>query len=61
VSETDTESVAVLIKYLWDTKRKEGETVSFRRLVEETVQELEGAFALVFKSIHFPNKVCLPP
>ena len=31
--------------------------LSFRALVEETISQLEGAFALIFKSVHFPNEV----
>lgn len=31
--------------------------LSFRELVEKTVQQLEGAFALAFKSIHFPGEI----
>ena len=59
VSETDTESIAILTKYLWDERVKAGtsSTCSFRRLVEEVVQELEGAFALVFKSRLFPGQL----
>lgn len=57
VSETDTESIAKLIKYIFDTKTAAGEIFDFRILVEETVLQLEGAFALVFKSVHFPNEL----
>ncbi|XP_005992489.1 glutamine--fructose-6-phosphate aminotransferase [isomerizing] 1 [Latimeria chalumnae] len=56
-SETDTESVAKLMKYVYDNS--ENEDLSFDTLVKRVVQQLEGAFALVFKSIHFPNQaVC---
>ncbi|XP_002736444.1 glutamine--fructose-6-phosphate aminotransferase [isomerizing] 1-like [Saccoglossus kowalevskii] len=53
-SETDTEVIAKLIKYLYDTH--ETKDVTFRELVEDVVQQLEGAFALVFKSVHFPGE-----
>eukprot|EP00045_Choanoeca_perplexa_P012808 m.141888 g.141888 ORF g.141888 m.141888 type:complete len:690 (-) comp16141_c0_seq1:80-2149(-) len=56
VSDTDTEVVAKLIKYLY-IKHKDSGELSFRSLVEETVSQLEGAFALIFKSVHFPNEM----
>lgn len=52
-SETDTEVIAKLIKHLHDTLPN----LSFREIVEQAVQQLEGAFALVFKSSKFPNQV----
>ncbi|XP_056587989.1 glutamine--fructose-6-phosphate aminotransferase [isomerizing] 2 [Triplophysa dalaica] len=51
-SETDTEVIPKLIKYLYDNR--ENDFVSFSTLVDRVIQQLEGAFALVFKSIHFP-------
>uniref|UniRef100_A0A8B9HST6 glutamine--fructose-6-phosphate transaminase (isomerizing) n=1 Tax=Astyanax mexicanus TaxID=7994 RepID=A0A8B9HST6_ASTMX len=53
-SETDTEVIPKLIKYLYDNR--ESNYVSFSTLVERVIQQLEGAFALVFKSIHFPGQ-----
>jgi len=52
-SETDTETVAKLIKYMSDTM---GYKATFRQLVEATVARLEGAFALIFKSRLFPGQ-----
>lgn len=52
-SDTDTEVIAKLIKHLHDTLPN----LSFREIVEQAIQQLEGAFALVFKSIKFPNQV----
>eukprot|EP00128_Syssomonas_multiformis_P013860 Colp12_sorted_trinity150504_noHs@10795 len=54
VSETDTECVAKLIKYIYDSQT---ELFEFRQLVEAVIQKLEGAFALIFKSVHFPGEV----
>eukprot|EP00052_Salpingoeca_macrocollata_P004441 m.41318 g.41318 ORF g.41318 m.41318 type:complete len:696 (+) comp14217_c0_seq1:266-2353(+) len=51
-SDTDTEVIAKLIKFHFDNEPK----LNFRQLVERTVSELEGAFALVFKSRHFPEE-----
>ncbi|KAK2827073.1 hypothetical protein Q7C36_017999 [Tachysurus vachellii] len=53
-SETDTEVIPKLIKYLYDNR--ESDNVSFSTLVERVIQQLEGAFALVFKSVHFPGE-----
>jgi len=55
-SETDTEAIAKLAKYLWDSQ-KGGKTLTFTNLVKAVIKELEGAFALIFKSVHFPNEV----
>lgn len=52
-SETDTEVIAKLTKHLHDTLPH----LSFREIVEQAIQQLEGAFALVFKSSKFPNQV----
>lgn len=52
-SDTDTEVIAKLIKHLHDTLPN----LSFREIVEQAIQQLEGAFALVFKSIKYPNQV----
>ncbi|KAK0079288.1 hypothetical protein PV325_001445 [Microctonus aethiopoides] len=51
-SETDTEVIAKLIHHLWKKHR----SYSFRELVEQVVQQLEGAFALCFKSKYFPGE-----
>ncbi|KAF9517535.1 hypothetical protein BS47DRAFT_1380418 [Hydnum rufescens UP504] len=54
-SETDTEAVAVLLKYVWDSQPQQ--RIDFTNLVKTVLKELEGSFAFVFKSIHFPNEV----
>ncbi|XP_048513337.1 glutamine--fructose-6-phosphate aminotransferase [isomerizing] 2-like isoform X2 [Athalia rosae] len=51
-SETDTEIIAKLVHHLWT----QHPNYSFRELVEQVVQQLEGAFALCFKSKHFPDE-----
>nr|AWU68208.1 glutamine-fructose-6-phosphate amidotransferase isoform D [Pseudolycoriella hygida] len=51
-SETDTEVIAKLVHHL----HQQHETYSFRELVEQVIQQLEGAFALAFKSRHFPGE-----
>ncbi|XP_069754641.1 glutamine--fructose-6-phosphate aminotransferase [isomerizing] 2-like isoform X2 [Narcine bancroftii] len=52
-SETDTEVIPKLLKYLYDNR--ENEDIGFSTLVKRVIQQLEGAFALVFKSRHFPS------
>ncbi|KAL9933415.1 hypothetical protein V8E36_007591 [Tilletia maclaganii] len=56
-TETDTESVAVLCKYLYDSAQ--GRKPDFTTLIKSVVKELEGAFSFVFKSIHYPGEVVL--
>jgi len=56
-SETDTEVVVKLIKYLYDKHRAIGDKLSFQDLVELTCAQLEGAFSFLFKSIHFPGEL----
>ncbi|XP_026668235.1 glutamine--fructose-6-phosphate aminotransferase [isomerizing] 2-like isoform X2 [Ceratina calcarata] len=51
-SDTDTEVIAKLIHHLW----VQHPGFSFRELVEQVVQQLEGAFALCFKSKYFPGE-----
>lgn len=53
-SDTDTEVAAVLAKYIYDEQRGK---ISFTTLIKNVVKELEGAFAFVFKSVHYPNEV----
>ncbi|KAG7281294.1 hypothetical protein CRUP_030977 [Coryphaenoides rupestris] len=53
-SETDTETIAKLVKYMYDNR--ENNDISFTTLVERVTQQLEGAFALVFKSVHYPGE-----
>ncbi|XP_054453235.1 glutamine--fructose-6-phosphate aminotransferase [isomerizing] 2 [Anoplopoma fimbria] len=54
-SETDTEVIPKLTKYVYDNR--ENDSITFSTVVERVIQQLEGAFALVFKSRHFPSEV----
>lgn len=56
-SETDTETVVKLIKYLYDKHKASGDKLTFQDLVELVIAQLEGAFALLFKSVHFPGEI----
>jgi len=53
-SETDTEVMAKLAKHIYDNS--DGK-LSFRELVEQVVQQVEGSFAVALKSSHFPNEI----
>jgi len=55
-SDTDTECIAKLTKYIYDSQ-KANKQINFTNLVKAVVKELEGAFALIFKSTHFPNEM----
>ncbi|CAL1264824.1 unnamed protein product [Larinioides sclopetarius] len=51
-SQTDTEVISKLVKHIHHNNPH----LSFRELVEQVIQQLEGAFALVFKSKMYPNE-----
>jgi len=53
-SETDTEIIAKLIMHIYSQPAHQH--YSFRELVEQVIQQLEGAFSLCFKSVHFPGE-----
>ena len=52
-TETDTECIAILAKYFWDTQKG----IDFHQLANLVIRELEGAFAILIKSVHFPNEI----
>ncbi|ESK90236.1 glucosamine-fructose-6-phosphate aminotransferase [Moniliophthora roreri MCA 2997] len=54
-SDTDTEAVAKLLKYVYDTNKDKH--LTFTQLAKAVLKELQGSFAFVFKSSHFPNEV----
>lgn len=54
-TETDTEAVAKLTKYIYDNEPDKRQ--SFTDLIKAVLLELQGSFAFVFKSVHFPNEV----
>lgn len=56
-SETDTEVVVKLIKFLYDKHQAQGDKLSFQNLVELVTAQLEGAFSFLFKSVHFPGEL----
>ncbi|KAF8522568.1 L-glutamine D-fructose 6-phosphate amidotransferase [Hysterangium stoloniferum] len=54
-SETDSEAVAVLTKFIYDSQPDK--RITFTALIKAVLHELEGSFAFVFKSRHFPNEL----
>jgi glutamine---fructose-6-phosphate transaminase (isomerizing) len=54
-TETDTEAVAILLKYVYDSQPDK--RITFTDLIKAMLKELEGSFAFVFKSTHFPNEI----
>lgn len=51
-SDTDTEVIVKLVHHIYT----QHPGYSFRELVEHVISQLEGAFALCFKSTHFPGE-----
>jgi len=56
-SETDTEVIPKLLKHFFDVHSKKKGSLSFRELVELTFAQIEGAYAVVVKSRHFPSEI----
>ncbi|XP_057790039.1 glutamine--fructose-6-phosphate aminotransferase [isomerizing] 1-like [Salvia miltiorrhiza] len=57
-SETDTEVIAKLAKFIYNNTNEEGSSsMTFSQLILEVMRHLEGAYALIFKSRHFPHEL----
>lgn len=56
-SDTDTEVIAKLALYLHKVLLEQTKQVDFVDVVTEVLRHLEGAYALIFKSIHFPGEL----
>jgi glucosamine--fructose-6-phosphate aminotransferase (isomerizing) len=52
-TETDTECIAKLAKYLYD----QHPDIDFTVLAKAVIKELQGAFGLLLKSVHYPHEV----
>ena len=52
-TETDTECIAKLAKYIHD----EQPDLNFVDLTKAIIKQLQGAFSILLKSVHFPNQV----
>ena len=52
-TETDTECIAKLTKYIHDQHPQ----INFTDLAKTVIQELEGAYGLLIKSVHYPHEV----
>lgn len=56
-SETDTESIAQLILFIYRKCKARGINMSFADIVNEAVHHLDGAFAFLVVSKNYPNEV----
>ncbi|GAB2300095.1 Glutamine--fructose-6-phosphate aminotransferase [isomerizing] 2 [Dionaea muscipula] len=57
-SDTDTEVIPKLAKFVFDKANEEGDhDVTFCQVVFEVMRHLDGAYALIFKSRHYPNEL----
>jgi glucosamine--fructose-6-phosphate aminotransferase (isomerizing) len=52
-TDTDTEAIAKLAKYIYDAHPD----IEFPVLAKAVIKELEGAFGLLLKSVHYPDEV----
>jgi glucosamine--fructose-6-phosphate aminotransferase (isomerizing) len=52
-TETDTEAIAKLAKYIYDAHPD----IDFPVLAKAVIKELQGAFGLLLKSVHYPHEV----
>ncbi|KAH0536700.1 glutamine--fructose-6-phosphate transaminase (isomerizing) [Glutinoglossum americanum] len=52
-TETDTECIAKLAKYIYDSHQD----IEFTVLAKAVIKELQGAFGLLLKSVHYPHEV----
>ncbi|CAN6671307.1 glutamine--fructose-6-phosphate aminotransferase [isomerizing] [Trichomonascus vanleenenianus] len=52
-SDTDTEAIAKLVKFIYDNNK----SLEFYELAKLVVNELEGAYGLLIKSVHYPSEL----
>lgn len=52
-TDTDTECIAILAKFLYDSHPD----IDFTTLAKAVIKELQGAFGLLLKSVHYPHEV----
>jgi glucosamine--fructose-6-phosphate aminotransferase (isomerizing) len=56
-SDTDTEIIPKLLRYLYYSQVTDDKIPSFQELVEQAIQQLEGAFAIVCKSTLYQGEI----
>lgn len=56
-SDTDTEVVAKLLKYLYDTVLHNSEKLTFPQLVMHLLHAIDGAYALLIRSTAYPHQL----
>jgi len=57
VSDTDTEVIPKLAKYIFDLKMKDNIEPTFPEVISEVLRHIEGAYALICTSTHYPNEL----
>lgn len=57
LSETDTECIAKLFRYLYSENSRSGGHLDFTQLAKLALRELEGAYGMLVKSVHYPAEV----
>jgi len=57
VTETDTEVIPKLLQYIYDDHVATGGPPTFHELVAEVCRQLEGAFAILVKSVFYPGEL----
>ncbi|KAG0653439.1 glutamine--fructose-6-phosphate transaminase (isomerizing), partial [Monosporozyma unispora] len=56
-SETDSECIAILFKYIYDNNIQNGIKLKFNDLTKLVLLELEGSYGLLCRSIHYHNEI----
>ena len=56
-TDTDTEAIAKLLKFLYDEVKRNNGSITFPELLKQVMDHLEGAYAIVVKSRHYPNEI----
>lgn len=49
--------MAKLTKYIFDSQKEAGIDLTFSSLVKQVISRLEGSYAFIFKSPHYPNEL----
>lgn len=49
--------MAKLTKYIFDSQKEAGVDLTFSSLVKQVISRLEGSYAFIFKSPHYPNEL----
>ncbi|KAK9464204.1 uncharacterized protein V1516DRAFT_669854 [Lipomyces oligophaga] len=56
-SDTDTECIAKLCKYVYDLNKDSARPLDFTALAKLVLRELQGSYGLLIKSVHYPDEI----